>query len=351
MENLKLVILGICAMVATALVFMAIGDIVTRPKTTEPTNVGMITDIPGNQSSEITTKLTETAQPVLLLTLPTRSITRTTTPSSSATPEPYPPPAVGSIGNSTPPPAVTSEPYPLPVVSTPEPYPLPSETVSDTEPSGPTPTTTPLATPVLGTSAIRGRILLRGTVLDDAIQLSVENQDTSTVQQITSPGGDYLVYDLIPSVRGYSILFSRDINPGFSQNLVIRWGTVRVSPVLAGDLAELPDLEIGLLGLQPIAPLPEAVVASGPITALNPFRFEWTAYPSADKYWVELRSNRFSAPVWDSGFISTTSIDFNGLLWNGSTIQPGTYWWSIGARVDERAMTISGPLWEFTLDW
>jgi hypothetical protein len=351
MANLKLVILGICAMVATAVVFTVIGDVITRPQETEPSLVSMVTDTPGRLSTETPVGFTETTQPILLLTLPATSITGTATLPGSATLEAYPPPAAETPGLYPPPPVLTTEPYPLPDFATPEPYPPPIDPVTATDPAEPTSTTTPVATPAVGTGAIRGRILLRGSVTDEGILLSVENQDTFTIQQITSPGGEYSVYDLVPSVRGYSVLFSQDINPGFSQNQVVRWGTVKISSVLAGDVAEMPDLEIGLLGLQPVMPFPNTLVASGPVTALNPFRFEWTAYPSADQYWVELRSNRISAPVWDSGFISATSVDFNGILWNGAAIQPGTYWWSVGVRVDDRAMTISSPVWEFALDW
>jgi hypothetical protein len=338
-------------MVATAVVFTVIGDVITRPKETEPSLISMATDTPVRLSSETPVGFTETTQPILLLTLTTRSITGTATLPGSATLEAYPPPAAETPGHYPPPPALTTVPYPFPDFATPDPYPLPSDPVTSTDPAEPTSTTTPMATPAVGTSAIRGRILLRGDVIDEGILLSVENQDTFTIQQITSPGGEYSVYDLVPSVRGYSVLFSQDNNPGLSQNQVVRWGSVKISPVLAGDMIEMPDLEIGMLGLQPVMPLPDTLVASGPVTALNPLRFDWTAYPSADQYWVELRSNRISAPVWDSGFINASSVDFNGILWNGAAIQPGTYWWSVGARVDDRAMTISSPVWEFTLDW
>jgi hypothetical protein len=342
--NLKLIILGLGAMLATALLFTAIGDIITRPGVTETQTVSQVTNTLVH-SSETPIAIEQVTQPVLQLTLPTRPASRTMTPTGEVTPVPSPPADASTTD------LATSEPYPLPSVSIPDPYPPPVDSATDTALAGPTQTTSPPATPVLGTSAIRGRILFGGELLEEAVLLNVENQELSTVQQITSPNGDYIIYDLLPSVRGYSILFSQDINLGFSLDQVVRWGTVRASPVLAGDMTSMPDLEIGLLGLQPVVPLPEAVVASGPVNALTPLRFEWAPYPSADQYWVELRSNRFSAPVWDSGFINATVVDFTGTLWSGAAIQPGTYWWSVGARVNERAMTISGPVWEFTLDW
>jgi hypothetical protein len=342
--NYKLVILGFGVMLATALLFTAIGEIITRPVGTETHSLSPVTDTP-ELFSETLVASEPVTQPILQLTLPTRVTSPTMTLTSETTPVSFPPTAVFT------PDQTNTEPYPPPSVLTPDPYPAPDTLPVDTAIVEVTQTPTPEVTPVIGASAIQGRILLRGIVLDAAVRINIENLDLFTVQQITIPGGDYVIYDLAPSVKGYSILFSQDINPGFSLDQVVRWGTVKASPVLAGEIINLSDLEIGLLGLQPVVPLPESVISTGPVSVLNPLRFEWAPYPSADQYWVELRSNRLSAPVWDSGFISATSVDFNGTLWSGAAIQPGTYWWSVGARLNERAMTISGPVWEFTLDW
>ena len=331
-------------MLATALLFTAIGKIITRPVVTETHSLSPVSDFPEPYSETLVVS-EPVAQPILQLTLPTRVTSPTLTLTSGTTPVSYPTTAVFTPDRTTP------EPYPPPSVLTPDPYPAPDTLPVDTAIVEVTQTPTPQVTPVVGTSAIQGRILLRGIVLNDAVRINIENLDLFTVQQITFPGGVYAIYDLAPSVKGYSILFSQDINPGFSLDQVIRWGTVKASPVLTGEIINLSDLEIGLLGLQPVVPLPESVISTGPVSVLNPLRFEWAPYPSADQYWVELRSNRLSAPVWDSGFISATSVDFNGTLWSGAAIQPGTYWWSVGARLNERAMTISGPVWEFTLDW
>lgn len=342
--NYKLVILGFGVMLATALLFTAIGEIITRPAVIETNFVTQVTEIP-ESSGETSVAMELVTQPVLQLTLPTRVTSPTVTLTSETTPVSYPPPPVFIPDPTNP------EPYPPPSVLTPEPYPAPDTLPVDTAIVEVTQTPTPQVTPVIGTSAVQGRILLRGDALDEAVRINIENLDLFTVQQITIPGGDYAIYDLAPSVKGYSILFSQDINPGFSLDQVIRWGTVSASPVLSGEMVNLPDLEIGLLGLQPLVPLPDAVISTAPVSVLNPLRFVWAPYPSADEYWIELRSNRLSAPVWDSGFISATLVDFNGTLWSGASIQPGTYWWSVGARLNERVMTISGPVWEFTLDW
>jgi hypothetical protein len=357
--NLKLIILGLCAMLATALVFTAIGEVVTRPREVEALPISRVSATSTQQPSQIPEGFTP--QPVLQLTLPTRPASNLATPAGKATLEPYPPPDPAILVTSTaepypPPGAVTSDPYPPPEAfptepATPDPYPPPGQTGTATVPAAFTPTVSATATVGEGSSAIRGRVLFQGQVLDEPVLLDIENQDLFSVQQITSPDGEYTVFNLLPSSRGYSILFSQDINPGFDIDEVIRWGLVRVSPVVSGEVASLPDLEISLQGLRPLAPLPSAQIANGPVTSLNPLRFEWNAYPAADQYWVELRSNRLSAPVWDSGFISATAVDFDGTLWSGASIQPGTYWWSVGVQVDELALTLSSPVWEFQLDW
>ena len=37
-------------------------------------------------------------------------------------------------------------------------------------------------------------------------------------------------------------------------------------------------------------------------------------------------------PVWQSPFVDTTAVGFDGTLDDDSHITPGTYWWGVGAR-------------------
>ena len=347
MTNLRLVIIGLVAMLATAVVFSSVGDFLMRSMVTEDTSLeqesaGVVSTITRTPEKVAIAGLDQTQEyvPVLQLTLPTRVITRVAIPTIEATILPYPLPDEH-----------TPDPYPFPDLPTPNPYPLPGSQLTSTLVADVTSTVMPQGTPVQGTSAIRGRVLFMGDVLDEEVVLALENQDIYYVQQLTIPDGEYVVYDLAPASNGYSLLFSQNNNLGFPQNQVIRWGLVKASPVVAGEITSFPDMEISLMGMQPVMPVISAEVSDGPVNAQNPLRFEWTAYPDADQYWLELRANRLSAPIWDSGFISTNSVAFNGVLWSGFAIQPGTYWWSVGVRIDEQAMTIASPAWEFTLDW
>lgn len=347
MTNLKLVFVGFVAMLATAVVFSSVGDLLTRSILPEnaPVEQQLIDDKSTvNSVTEMVSiaglDQTQEYVPVLQLTLPTRVVTRDVTPTSEVTVMPYPLP-----DESTP------IPYPFPDLPTPNPYPLPGDQLTSTAAVGVTPTEIAQGTPVQGTSAIRGRVLFMGDVLDEEIILTLENQDIYFVQQLTFPDGEFVVYDLAPAANGYSLMFSQNNNAGFPQNQVIRWGLVKASPVLAGEITSFPDLEISLMGMQPVTPAVDAEISDGPVNAQNPLRFEWTTYPEADQYWMELRANRLSAPIWDSGFINTNTVEFNGVLWSGLTIQPGTFWWSVGVRIDERSMTITSPAWEFSLDW
>ena len=334
-------------MLVTAVVFAFIGDLLTRSMIPEDASIGQE---PAGDRSTVTRApdlvamagLDQTQEyvPVLQLTLPTRVMTRAMTPTSTVTVMPYPLPELS-----------TSDPYPFPDLPTPNPYPLPGDQFSPTGVVDVTRTVMPQGTPVQGTSAIRGRVLFMGDVLDEEVVLSLENQDIYYIQQLTFPDGEYVVYDLAPAANGYSVLYSQNNNPGLPQNQVIRWGLVKASPVAAGDITSFPDLEISLMGMQPVMPAADAEISDRLVNPQNPLRFEWTTYPGADQYWVELRANRLAAPVWDSGFININAVEFNGILWSGYAIQPGTYWWSVGVRIDERAMTIASPAWEFSLDW
>lgn len=347
MTNLKLVIIGLVAMLVTAIIFSSVGDFIRQTLVTEGNSLtqesaAIVTSIPSTPEMVTIDGLDQTQEyvPVLQLTLPTRVITRVASPTIEATLLPYPLPD-----------EYTPDPYPFSDQPTPNPYPLPGSLLTPTMVAGITSTVIPQGTPVQGTSAIRGRVLFMGDVLDEEVVLSLENQDIYYLQQLTFSDGEYVVYDLAPASNGYSLLFSQNNNPEFPQTQVIRWGLVKASPVVAGEITSFPDMEISLMGMQPVTPVVGAEVSDGPINAQNPLRFEWTAYPEADQYWLELRANRLSAPIWDSGFISTNSVVFNGVSWSGLPIQPGTYWWSVGVRIDERAMTLASPAWEFTLDW
>jgi hypothetical protein len=49
-------------------------------------------------------------------------------------------------------------------------------------------------------------------------------------------------------------------------------------------------------------------------------------------YWVDLTSGEEQILVWQSDFVQDNSAAFDGALNDGTAIQPGDYWWGVGAR-------------------
>jgi hypothetical protein len=121
-------------------------------------------------------------------------------------------------------------------------------------------------------------------------------------------------------------------------------------PAEEGELIRYPDIDIALLGLEPVEPEPDAVLDQ-PITPQQPLRFTWSDYPSLSQYQLELKPGRLSQPVWISGYVSTESVVFDGVLSNGAMIEIGTYWWSVSGRTANGAITVVGPVTELALDW
>jgi hypothetical protein len=103
------------------------------------------------------------------------------------------------------------------------------------------------------------------------------------------------------------------------------------------DIAtELPDLEISLEvnseRLEQVVPADGASFPVGQISTQTPLAFEWTPYPGATRYWVDLGRESETTPVWQSLLTLFTSASFNGTLTDGTTVTAGAYWWSVGTR-------------------
>ena len=101
-----------------------------------------------------------------------------------------------------------------------------------------------------------------------------------------------------------------------------------------GAQIDVGDLEIGLLGLEPVQPSPDSSVALPSISPGTPLIFEWTAYPQAEAYWLDLVRGDGQAQeiVWKSALVTANSVAFDGRLSNGSHISAGDYEWAVGAR-------------------
>ena len=196
---------------------------------------------------------------------------------------------------------------------------------------------------------ITGRILFHGALPTQTLTLILEDQDYQVIQEINISNGEYVFANLPASSGGYNVLFTQSKNPQFSPSEVLSWAWIGPVPVQDGDFHVLPDLQIALVGLAPVKPADGGILKASSISAQTPLRFEWSAYPAAAQYWVELRAGPALDLVWRSGYIDTTNISFDGILLNGERILPGSYWWSAGALMNEPLITIASPLRSFTL--
>ncbi len=202
-----------------------------------------------------------------------------------------------------------------------------------------------------GTAGIQGRVLFNGSLFSGTIVLRLVDPALNDTQQFTFMDGEYNLQNLQPSLKGYQVVFSRDDNLHLSQNQVV--SQVMAGPLPAGDgeLVRYPDFDIALLGLEPLEPEPDRVFTDHPITPQQPLRFVWSDYPTLSQNRLELKPGRLAQPVWTSGYLSSDSVVFDGVLSNGALIERGTYWWSVSARSPDGTITVVGPTAEFTLDW
>jgi len=254
-----------------------------------------------------------------------------TTPTTAAPPSATPVPA-SVTATSTP--SVVAANIISPIATptfTPTPTPTPSPTSSATHTVTPTPSPTqsPTSTPVPG--QITGRLLLNGAPAG-GVRLKLEDQGyTSIAETTTGPDGSYLFPSLPASSQGYTLLFAQAWNTQFDIKQVISWGWLGPITVKDNAVAELPDVDISLQGFEPTNPAPNAAFSAAAISGGDSILFEWSAYPQATTYWVDLVQEAEQAPIWSSSS-QTTSISFDGNLSNGSQIQPGEYWWGVGAQ-------------------
>jgi hypothetical protein len=113
----------------------------------------------------------------------------------------------------------------------------------------------------------------------------------------------------------------------------------------------LPDWDVSLAGFGPSAPVAYASFSTEAISALNPVDFEWTAYPGATAYWVDLSRGEELDPLWQSGLVGELTVDFDGQLADGTRIAPGEYWWGVGARrtIGSYTLTVYGYQQRFSV--
>jgi hypothetical protein len=173
------------------------------------------------------------------------------------------------------------------------------------------------------------------------VTLKLENQAYEQVAQTTvAPDGSYSFENVPPSAGGYNIVFLQEANPQYALEQVISWGWIGPVVVTGNATANVPELDIALLGLKPVNPGPNASFPSG-----SSITFEWSAYPQASAYWVDLVQGEEMQLVWKSGPLQATSVTFNGPA-AGGELEPGEYWWGVGARrnLGDYTLTVYGYL-------
>jgi hypothetical protein len=266
----------------------------------------------------------------------TGSVTRLPSPTPTATPVA----TTGSVARS-PLPTPTATPVPNTVSPTPTPSATATPVASPTSTARPSATSVP---PSTDSPLITGRLLFDGVPAGQGVKLSLENQAYALVAETTvGSDGVYRFEKVPPSAQGYNVLFSQEANPQYQVDQVISWGWLGPVAVAGNDAIKLPDLDIALLGLEPTQPAPNAAFSAAAVTAGDPIDFRWSAYPQAAKYWVDLAQGEQMDLVWKSPSLQTTSVTFNGQTQSGA-IQPGEYWWGVGARrkVGDYTLTVYG---------
>lgn len=284
-----------------------------------------VSENPTNNSSGLSVEVMANTQ--------TDSPTQTST---SATPSPI----SGSASNlPTPSPTRTAEvtlvssvtltPTPTPTST---PTPTPSFTPTDLPTATPMFTNTPSPTPVPG--SISGRVLLNAVPVG-GVTIMLEDQALNPIAEtIVGSDGIYEFPNLPATNEGYNLVFAQEWNTQYQLEQVISWGWLGPIHVADGSVVQIPDLDISLLGFEPTVPAPNASFSIASLSSSNPIQFEWVAYPEATKYWVDLAHGQDQNIVWQSSIASSTSVSFDGTLSSGSQIQPGEYWWGVGARRD-----------------
>lgn len=213
--------------------------------------------------------------------------------------------------------------------------PEPSATVTATPEPSATATPIPTATDVPDTPTpeavgIRGKILVDGSS-EGGIRLQLENQSYQVIAETeTNDNGEYEFDDVSSSDEGYNILFSSQANSRYGES-VISWGAV--GPIRVDNrLIEVADFDVSLRGFEQVNPSPNSNASVYSILSGDSLTFEWTTYPSASGYWIDLTAGEQMAVVWQSSLVDGTSIKFDGRLNNGQNIEPGNYWWGVGIQ-------------------
>lgn len=199
--------------------------------------------------------------------------------------------------------------------------------------SEPTSTAAPSAT--LSPTPLESPLLVTGRVVDQNVPIAnvtVILEGPSVMTAVTNENGAYAFLVDWNDVD-FSVVFSYEANPQVgSPKDYLAWAWIESR--LQNDI-EVPDLEISAMPegiyFQQLSPVEGSTYSAYQISDDAPLRFEWTAYPQVDQYWIDLGREDEETPAWYSPVVTEYSVDFDGILKNGAQISEGTYWWAVGA--------------------
>lgn len=197
-----------------------------------------------------------------------------------------------------------------------------------------------------------GRVLINGQPVEPGVILVLEDRSLNLIAETAVvAGGMYQFQDVPPSDDGYNVTFSWELNQSYGVDEVISWEWIGPVAYDGQSTLRLPDLEIALLGLEHIQPEPDSSQTAASISPATPLTFVWGPHPAATRYWVDLLPDTSFERVWHSAFTQTTSAGFDGQLEDGSSIQPGAYWWVVGGQSTKEGyrLTIYGHLAALTI--
>ncbi len=258
---------------------------------------------------------------------PQPNITATTGLTATTTAPTATPTATSSKPTLTPTKTLTPKPGDTPVPTATSTLPIPTLTPIPTQTSTPAPTDTPA--PTVG--QVSGRVVVSGSPVE-GIVLQLENQAYDQLAETRTNGnGIFTFAEVAPSNEGYNVVFKQGANSAF-EKVAVSWGWIGPVAVQAGGTAQLPDFEIAMMDFKQTNPKDNAGFMAADISASSPIKFEWTNYPKATKYWVDLAFNDAQSVVWQSPLAEGTSVNFDGTLADGNHVGAGNYWWGVGIQ-------------------
>lgn len=164
--------------------------------------------------------------------------------------------------------------------------------------------------------------------------MELENDVVATAT--TDTDGRY-AFDLTSLEGAFSVVFAQAWNTHiYEDDQVASWAWLDGAALSGTTTIEVVDLEISLVidsqKFEQDTPAAAATFSAGQISPGSPLYFEWTPYPDATHYWMDLGKEGETTPVWQSILTLSPSAEFDGILDDGTGIDTGVYWWNIGAQ-------------------